>query len=89
MMPLLLCVAAAFAAAAAVAAAAGVVHDETSWTKRGWDEHKVEPGLWAMMNPSDEADAAAPAALLAALKRSSLNSLDGPTPRRTPTASLL
>ena len=77
----------ACALAVPLVACVSIIHDETAWTKRAWDAHKVEPGLWAAMNPSD--DAITPLDVLADVKRTTYNSLDGPTPRRSPSQSAL
>ena len=65
-----------------LAAAVSIIHGETAWTKRAWAAYRVEPGLWAAINPSDETIAQLD--VLADVRRTLYNSLDGPTPRRSP-----
>lgn len=68
-------------------AAVNTIYDETAWTKRNWHEYKLEPGLWASMNPSD--DAIKQLDVLGDVQKTTANSLDGPKPRRTPSSAAL
>lgn len=81
---------AALLAAAAVlqlVATSHIIYDETVWTKRGWEEYKIEPSSWNSLNPAD--DAVKVPGALEALKKTERNSLDGPLPRRPPSATPL
>lgn len=71
---------------AGVSVAVHIIYDEVLWTKQNWEEYKIDPGIWGHLNPSDEA--LKESDMLKAVKKTQLNSLDGPMPRRTASAPL-
>ena len=63
-----------------------IIYDEVLWTKQNWEEYKIDPGIWGHLNPSEEV--LSDPDLLSIVRRTKLNSLDGPEPRRTASAPL-
>lgn len=63
-----------------------IVYDETLWTKQNWATYKIDPGIWGHLNPAD--DIVKQPELRSLVQQTTLNSLDGPMPRRAASAPL-